>query len=65
MTPPFFVVLKRSDGLCQSPRELHSCMVLMQPYPLRATLLTLKLWLYGSIIIRQDRSWLEKGTSLF
>ncbi|MFR3068293.1 MAG: hypothetical protein ACLTNH_00005, partial [Enterocloster sp.] len=26
---------------------------------------TLKLWLYGSIIIRQDRSWLEKGTSLF
>jgi len=65
MTPPFLIVWKQSDGLCQSPRELHPCMVLMQPYPLRATLWAFRLWLYGSIIIKRDRSWLEKGTSLF
>lgn len=42
---------KQFNGFCHSPQEFHLCIVLMQPYPLRATLLTLKLWLYGSIII--------------
>jgi hypothetical protein len=36
---------------CLHPQEFHLCMVLMQPHPLPATLLTLGLWLCGSIII--------------
>jgi len=37
--------------LATTPRESNPGMVLMPPPPLRATLLTLKLWLDGSIII--------------
>lgn len=63
-SPFLSIFFKQSNGICHYPQEFHLCMVLMQPYPLRATLSTLKLWLYGSIIIRQNRSWRRKRTNL-
>lgn len=42
-SPFLYWILKRSDGICQYPQESHLRMVLMQPYLLRAALLTLKL----------------------
>ena len=41
-----YTILKKAliRRLRQAPRELHPCMVLMQPYPVPATLLTLGLW---------------------
>ena len=34
---PLFIVMKQIEQLWQSSRESHPCMVLMQPYPLPAT----------------------------
>ena len=55
--PPFCkIFLSNSTAFVIAHRSSTSALSNV-PYPLRATLLTLKLWLYGSIIIRQDRSW--------
>ena len=60
--PPFPVRFWSGQTVCQHSQDSHLRMVLMQPHPLPATLLTLGLWLYGSIIIWQDRSWQRKVT---